>query len=874
MQMKKLRSHIKVIFEIFKRDMKRLVRNPIACIIVVGACILPALYAWYTIAAFWDPYHNTDDIKVAVVDKDAGASSDVTGEVNIGREVVQELSGNHQLGWQIVDEQDAMDGVNSGKYYAAVIMPEDFSSSFLSVLSGHFERPKIDFYVNDELTGSGVKVAEAGGSALEKEIDEQFVSTVSKRVIGILQKADADVLADTDNAEGTLTKGIKDADDAINSTIETLDGLGPTFDEATTTVTDGQNALNDIKGDLPGLETRLQNAKEQLGRVRESLDAYSDSVSNEISKATLDMGIAAAEASQAAGQISGKMESVLGSVNAAIAEAQRVSSLNSEMISDLRSQAADTPGLSGAISDLQQENNDLAATLSSLRSLSKSLESATSSTDSAIQHITNAVESSNNSLRAATTNIRTQVLPQLNTSLDDIADAIGVVRGALISLEPVVKECISVTDNLKDTLSRAKGISESASETLKETEKGVDSSLTDLQALQKSATYKLLKDYLGVSDDDLASFLAEPVEMHTNDIFPVPNYGSGVAPFFSNLALWVAGFILMAIVRIRVDPEGLPKFTRVEAYFGRWLTYVFFGIIQGSIICIGDLVIGVSCVSPAAFILAGVLTAFTYVNLMYALAYSMRHLGKAIAVFVLILQIPGSSGMFPVEMLPSFYQVLNPLLPFTYSIDAMREALAGFYQLDYLKDMLVLLLVFVPIGFIIGLVVGKYDYNLNILFDRKLGSTDLFMAEDSSDLTPAFRLRTMVRALLDTSQYRAFVVERAKRFYRNYGKLARVGWIALFAMPVLMIVCISIFNGTPDVKLIMMAWFFLGLLAVAIYLICISFINSDIEFQMSLAEKSDADIKTAVDTARDGKESMAALGDVDDSVSKGEGGTS
>lgn len=872
--MKKLRSHIKVVFEIFKRDMKRLVRNPIACIIVMGACILPALYAWYTIAAFWDPYHNTDDIKVAVVDQDAGASSEATGEVNIGQEVVQELSENHQLGWQIVDEQNAMDGVYSGEYYAAVIMPENFSSSFLSVLTGHFERPQIDFYVNDELTGSGVKVAEAGGSALEKEINEQFVSTVSKKVIDILQKADAEVLADTNDAEGTLTKGIKDADEAINSTIDTLDGLGPTFDEATTTVTDGQNALNDIKDDLPGLETRLQDTKDQLGQVRKSLDAYSDSVSNEISKATIDMGIAAAEASQAAGQISGKIESVLGSVNNAISEAQRISSLNSQMISDLKSQVAEMPGLSGVISDLEQENKNLSATLSSLRSLAKSLESATSTTDSAIQHITNAAESSNNALRNATTNIRTQVLPKLNTSLDDIANAVGIVKGALVSLEPVVEECISVTDNLKDTLSRAKGICESASKTLKETEKGVDSALTDLHALQKSATYKLLKEYLGVSDNELASFLAQPVEMHTNDVFPVSNYGSGVAPFFSNLALWVAGFILMAIVRIRVDPTGLPKFTRVEAYFGRWLTYMFFGIIQGAIICIGDLVLGVSCVSPVAFILAGIITAIAYVNLMYALAYSMRHLGKAIAVFVLILQIPGSSGMFPVEMLPSFYQVLNPLLPFTYSIDAMREALAGFYQLDYLKDILVLLLVFVPIGFIIGLVVGKYDYNLNILFDRKLGSTDLFMAEDSSDLKPAFRLRTMVRALLNTSQYRSFVIDRAKRFYRNYKKLARIGWFALFAMPVLMIVCIGIFNGTPDVKLIMMAWFFLGLLSVAIYLICISFINSDIEFQMSLAEKSDSDLKATVDQARDSKDLMMTLGDVDNPVSKNVGGAS
>ena len=97
------------------------------------------------------------------------------------------------------------------------------------------------------------------------------------------------------------------------------------------------------------------------------------------------------------------------------------------------------------------------------------------------------------------------------------------------------------------------------------------------------------------------------------------------------------------------------------------------------------------------------LAGFVYVNLLYALAYSMRHIGKALAVVLLVLQIPGSSGMFPVEMMPEFYQVLNPLLPFTYSIDAMREAIGGMYGAHYLIDMLILGGCFIPVGLFVGL---------------------------------------------------------------------------------------------------------------------------------------------------------------------------
>ena len=119
-----------------------------------------------------------------------------------------------------------------------------------------------------------------------------------------------------------------------------------------------------------------------------------------------------------------------------------------------------------------------------------------------------------------------------------------------------------------------------------------------------------------MNPDDVSSFMSSPVKLDTVTLYPVNPYGSGIAPFFNNLALWVCGFILMAIVRLRVDPAGLPRFSATQAYFGRWLFYVSIGIIQSLIICIGDLVLGIQCENPAAFIGAGVLAGFVYVNLL------------------------------------------------------------------------------------------------------------------------------------------------------------------------------------------------------------------------------------------------------------------
>ena len=141
--LERARQYISVILQIFLRDLKRLVHNPIACIILAGVCVLPALYAWYTIEAMWDPYQNTGSIKVAVANDDEGANSEYVGEINVGDEVVTELHNNHDLDWQFVSKDAAIEGVRSSEYYAALIFPTNFSEDFVSVFSGNFTQPKI-----------------------------------------------------------------------------------------------------------------------------------------------------------------------------------------------------------------------------------------------------------------------------------------------------------------------------------------------------------------------------------------------------------------------------------------------------------------------------------------------------------------------------------------------------------------------------------------------------------------------------------------------------------------------------------------------------------------------------------------------------------
>lgn len=835
------RKYLSIILQIFVRDLKRLVVNPVACIILAGVCILPALYAWYTIETMWDPYANTGSIKVAVVNEDKGADSNYTGKINIGQEVVDELHSDHELDWQFVSKDEAMDGVYSSEYYAALIFPENFSEDFISVFSGNFTQPKIEYYVNEKLSGSGTKVTDSAASKIETTIDESFVSQVSNKVVEIAQRTGGAVHDKSEQSTSLLSHSVEEARNAISQNRTMVNDLTPTIDSSIHSVDSSNDLLKKLVASLPALDARLDSASTSLENIRETLNDYSATLSAKVTESAFALTQAAVDINLASAQIAGDIQTAKANVDTALAEARELVSYNNQLLESLRnSPVASTDQVQKAISDIEAQNASLSSTITSLEQLANQLDNNAQAVKNATDTVANVAKTSADNLQKSAKDFQITILPEIDTSLDSLASAIGTLRGATESLRTLFDQESTLLTQLASMLEQSKSICAEVGLSLEALENNLESTYTDLRSLQNSASFKELTTLLGMNPDDVSSFMSSPVKLDTVALYPVNPYGSGIAPFFSNLALWVCGFILMAIVRLRVDPVGLPRFSATQAYFGRWLFYVSIGIIQSLIICIGDLVLGIQCENPAAFIGAGVLAGFVYVNLLYALAYSMRHIGKALAVVLLVLQIPGSSGMFPVEMMPEFYQVLNPLLPFTYSIDAMREAIGGMYGAHYLIDMLILGGCFIPVGLFIGLMGVHFGYNVNTLFDAKLSQTELFASESVPKGAQWFRLRPVLLALMQTKQYREKIIARAMRFDTKYPLLMKIGWIALFAMPILMLVTLILFEGSPNEKLILLSWFILGTLIVAGYQIIILFLHADIQYQFKLAQSEPA----------------------------------
>lgn len=167
-------------FKVYKRDVKKVVTNWVALVIIMGLMILPSLYAWFNIKASWDPYSNTKGISVAVVNKDNGANFKNL-RIDAGRDIVKELEGNDKIGWKFVDEKEAKSGVEDGKYYASVVIPEDFSEKLLSIVKDKQEKPSLIYSVNEKVNAIAPKITDKGVTTVQSEVSKTFVKTVNKK---------------------------------------------------------------------------------------------------------------------------------------------------------------------------------------------------------------------------------------------------------------------------------------------------------------------------------------------------------------------------------------------------------------------------------------------------------------------------------------------------------------------------------------------------------------------------------------------------------------------------------------------------------------------------------------------------------------------
>ncbi len=707
---------------VYLRDLARLARVPLAWVIIGGALITPALYAWFNIAAFWNPFDNTRDLSIAVVNLDEGGSSSLTGRVNAGDQLVAQLEENDELGWHFLSESEAMASVRSGESYAAFVVPPTFTADLLSITSGGFTRPQLRYYVNEKLNGVSPEITDAGATALQTQMTNAFTQQLADAVATAIRGEAASVEQDLLDTEASIIGDLEQAAGVVSRT----------------------------RGHLGSLQTDLVSARERLdGNVAtfRTIDGALEDAQATLTEARTLAERAQADLLRLAGEAT--TGHVIGSADVAQAAA----------------------GAIARIGDVTATATSLATAVDAQRTL--------------------------------------------------LGEAEGLVEGLGAQLERTAAALTRLDGDLA-TLEADIGIA-----------------VVDLRALGGAALWQQLESLTALDPEQIAQFMSTPVVVDQHTLFPTPAYGSQMAALFINLSLWIGAFVLVVIVRLDVDDEGAPGLTERQRYLGRWLLLATIAVAQAITLSIGNLVIGVQNVNTLAFIGTPIIIGLSYLSIIYALSVTFGYIGKGLAVILVILQIPGASGIYPIQLMPEFFQSLYPWFPFTYGIDAMREVISGFAGGAYWRY-LGMLLVFVALAFILGLFLRPAVANLTRLFTREVAASELFTAESGAPAGPGYRTRHLLQALADQSGYRRRLARRASSFRHSYRRI-RTAVIATGAGGVVVIAALAMVF--PDEKTAFVGAWIVWLLLVFAALVTLEYLRYSFRLSTEVGDMPEAQLR-------------------------------
>ena len=725
---------MKNVWKIFQRDMMRVRNNVIALVVIIGISVVPCLYAWFNIAASWDPYSNTGNLKVAVASVDEGyEGSLIPIEINIGDKVLSALRENTQMEWVFTTEEKATSGVKSGKYYAAIVIPKDFSNKMMSVFSEKVEKPEITYYSNAKENAIAPKVTDKGAGAVQRQVNEVFIETVSDTTLTVLQAVSN--MTQASGAE-TIVDNLNTNLNQIAGDLTASAGLLESFSDMTGSA---QKLLNSTTEFLQTVQQQtkesrqtFQETSKTFSGLDDSMDAAADSVGTALKSAEnvydqMDQVISGAFSDESADaqQIASTLDTLAGQVGNVVTAYTSVR----DSVAAVADKYPETSPLVDAIvvrmdTSIQQQKN----LQSKLQDSAKGLRDATTDLGTARSELKNLAAKNRENMSGVFASYKSSVQKSLNQLSASLTSSKQEISSLLSQLDQSANGIYKLTDTADSDLSEIQKVLGDSGELLTEASDRIADTTAKLDEMETSGDFSELEALISGDKSAISTFLAAPVSLDTHKIYEIANYGSSMAPFYSVLSIWIGGIVLVAMLKVNVSEncmKGLKNVKLHQIYFGRFITFMIVGLFQSTLIALGDLLyLGIQCEHPFLFLLGCWFSSLVFVNIIYTLTVSLGDIGKAVSVILLVVQVAGTGGTFPIEVAPSFFRAVYPLLPFTHSMAALRETVGGMYGMNYWID-LGKLAIFLGISLIVGLVLRKPIIKANDAFTEKLEETKL-----------------------------------------------------------------------------------------------------------------------------------------------------
>lgn len=722
---------MKNILAIFKADVRGLVKNVLALIIIIGLCILPSLYAWFNIYSNWDPYANTGNIKIAAYSEDEGYTGEDGTVQNMGGKILDNLKENTAIGWTMVNSgEEAIEGVKSGDYYAAVVIEKDFSYKMFNMFAEGFANPGITYYENEKKNAVATKITDTAVSTLQQSIDAQFVDVVIRTVFEQTNNVSGEI--ETNNKIKEFTDKLTAVNNNLITYETTIESLISANKELTTSVGKAQDEIDSLKGqvdtgidDVTGVQNGISTTRTSLSdfnaKVKESvaqIESSLDKVVSELENTTVTDDVR---------KMADDMIQTMKDVNTLKKEALKLEAAikGIKLPSDYDKETQDALN---AIESVIGNADDIREVINGL-GITDAADKVTSRIEAELAKKTDSVEDAVRTCKDYASNMRNMftnsLMPQIDGILANTEQILATVNTLLESINTTLENTGTIFDGMVSTI----GSTNQSLEQMQVIIQGVSEKLKSVTELFNGTTederVQALRKLMSGDPDTYGEFFSEPVKIDTVEVYPIANYGSAMTPFYTVLALWVGALLLTALVKVKAEPKNLQGVKLHQLYFGRYLLFFVLGQIQALVVVLGDIyLLHCQILDKGLFWFTASLTSFVFTLLVYSLTLSFGDIGKAVAVVIMVIQIAGSGGTFPIELLPSVYRNIYIFFPFPYAINAMRETIGGMYGNMYVKSLLQLM-IFAAAALVLGLVIRKPFIKWNHFVEKRMEDTKM-----------------------------------------------------------------------------------------------------------------------------------------------------
>lgn len=670
---------LKNIIKIFKKDMKNVFKNPITTLIVTGVCILPSLYAWVNIKACWDPYGNAKNIPVAIVNEDNGIN--IMGKyINAGNKIVEKLKNNYKIGWKFVNSKNADMGIVDGTYYAIIKIPANFSKDLTSLTSPSPTKPEIEYKVNTKNSPVAIKITDSARNSLTDQIKSNFVYTVNESIFSSLNPIAKDIysnkqsiinlkdsiikLSDNIDIISNILSSINSNSNGLNSILKNIESTISLSNSNISSIEDNNYSTNssilsiqsEMNDSFSNIELNLETAKSDICKIQELIQTLNLSSSNS-KHINVDITI---------DKIENEIDISYNRISRIINFLTKVNNVIKNV------------HISNFINSMENIKNTLSSEKNKINNIKQQFDKTANINKSLLDSTANDIANLYNKLTDEIYDYNNNVKNNLNLLSNEMIESTKQAS----SLLELSKKFNTYGENSINTLLNGTQLTAQSSNKLNNRLYDFKNQINNLANKLKLTNNNDIIQILTILQDDpslIGNFISNPFNIKEQNIYTISNFGSAMAPAYTTLAIWVGSIVLVAIFKTDADRfKGDENFTPKERYLGKMSTFIAFALTQGFVVAFGDrFLINVQMANTFLAIIVALISAFTFTVITYTLVSIFGNGGKAMSIILIITQIFGSGATYPIQLDPHIFQIIQPLLPFTYSVSGFREAIAG-----------------------------------------------------------------------------------------------------------------------------------------------------------------------------------------------------